>query len=81
VKRLWIRFWYNDITRFIGVLCGGHLLLWVPVLKLLNFPAAHLSQAVVFGYIAILLWACIDNDYTKLRSIGRDEYGRKLSKQ
>ncbi|GFD84954.1 hypothetical protein KUL150_10130 [Alteromonas sp. KUL150] len=69
MRKAWIKFWFNDYTRVIGVFFGGHLLITGPwAFALLSFFDAleHFRNVIWFLYSFILLWAMLDNDYTKL---------------
>ncbi|NOH56880.1 hypothetical protein F0261_02370 [Alteromonas sp. 07-89-2] len=69
MRKAWLRFWFNDYTRIIGVVLGGHLLItgpWIFVI-LSHFDALeHFRIVVAFLYSLILMWAMLDNDYSKL---------------
>lgn len=69
--RAWIRFWYNDATRLVFVLCGAHLLLVVPFLLWLGLDGEAMKNTVLLAYGAVFAWALFDNDYENLRRIGR----------
>lgn len=81
--KYWIVFWFNDYTRVLLVLFGGHLLLTAPltyaILLFIGLPAEHWRLCFVFPYLSILGWALLDNDYSKLRRYGRNEYGKKIT--
>lgn len=69
MRKAWIRFWFNDYTRVIGVLLGGHLLVtgpWIFVILSHFDVLEHFRTVVAFLYSFILIWAMLDNDYTKL---------------
>ena len=73
----WIRFWYNDITRIIGVMLGGFTALIFIVLYFIN-PILINRPFVISVYIAFVCLAFIDNDYSNLRKTGLDEHRNKL---
>lgn len=77
-KRAWIWFWFNDATRFLLVLCGGHLLILVPLLVYAGVSGEALRTATIAAYLLGILVAMCDNDYTKLHRIGLDVYRRPL---
>lgn len=79
IRRLFIRFWYNDIFR-IGVFVFP---LWLLVLGAVLIPfGAHESPITLpaFGvlYAAAFAAMCKWNDFSNLRRIGRDELGQPL---
>lgn len=76
--KLWVLFWFNDYTRILGVVFGGHLLISLPVAYLV-FGEAHLKDFAIISYSVVFLFALLDNDYSKLRRYGRDEYGKKIN--
>ena len=77
VEFWWIRFWYNDITRILGVLLGGFTAL---IYIALYYIEPMLLNRIVVEIIYIVIMGCsiLDNDYSKLRKTGLDEYRRKL---
>jgi len=69
MRKAWIRFWFNDYTRVIGVALGGHLLItgpWIFVILSHFDVLEHFRTVVAFLYSFIFIWAMLDNDYTKL---------------
>lgn len=76
-KRIWIRFWYNDYTRLLFVMCGLHLLITAPIPILLGLPP---KPVIIILYILMILLAFYFNDYTNLNRIGLDVHGKKLKK-
>ncbi len=77
--RAWIWFWYNDVTRLLGVMFGLHLVVVLPVLMALGLQGENLRHGVVGAYVFVLAWAFLDNDYSQLRRIGLDEYRKPLN--
>ena len=77
LKRAWIWFWYNDITRMCIFL--GLPVVPVVVLTGLAFgPGEYLRTVAVLTYVLFFVWALIDNDYSNLRKIGMNEYRKKI---
>ncbi|MNR71337.1 hypothetical protein D3C71_19520 [compost metagenome] len=76
--RAWIWFWYNDLTRLLLVLSGGHLALTGPLLWLLGLREEALRTGVIAAYVVVVVWALLDNDYTNLHRIGLDTQRRPL---
>ena len=72
MRKAWLKFWFNDYTRVLGVLFGGHLLITGPwmylILSLCGVPE-YTGGALLFLYAKILLWAMLDNDYSKLDNL------------
>lgn len=69
MRKAWLRFWFNDYTRMIGVMMGGHLIITGPLIFVIlsHFDALeHFRTVVAFLYSFILIWAILDNDYSKL---------------
>ena len=77
IKRFWIWFWYNDVTRF-GVLFGAYLPLIAVCLYRVGLDAETIKKTLAFIYLSVFWLAVFDNDYSKLRRIVRDKYKRKL---
>jgi len=77
-KRAWIWLWYNNITR-ICVLIGLPVIPVVAVANIMFGRGEYLRLVAAMAYIFFLGWALIDNDYSKLRSIGMDEYRMKIN--
>ena len=82
IRRLFIRYWYNDIFR-IGVFVFP---LWLLVLGgVLISLGAHESPIMLpaFGvlYLSGFLALCKWNNYSNLRRIGLDELGRPLENE
>lgn len=76
-KCAWIWFWYNDITR-LCVLLGLPTIIIILIAILLFGSGEYLRIIAGVSYILFFGWAVIDNDYSKLRHIGMDEYRRKI---
>lgn len=69
MRKAWLRFWFNDYTRMIGVMMGGHLIITGPwIFGILSYFDAleHFRTVVALLYSFILIWAMLDNDYSKL---------------
>jgi len=69
MRKAWLRFWFNDYTRIIGVVLGGHLLItgpWIFVILSHFDVLEHFRTVVALLYSFILIWAMLDNDYSKL---------------
>jgi len=77
IKHFWIWFWYNDTTR-LCVLFGAYLPLIAIFLYRAGLDAEAIKRTIIFIYLAVIVWAIVDNDYSKLRHIGLDEHRRKL---
>jgi hypothetical protein len=80
-KRAWIWLWYNDVFRIFGVVLGGHLLISIPLLKILGVNGHFIKDFALYSYVAILMLAFMLNDYSNLRRIGLDEYRRPLKEK
>lgn len=78
--RAWIWFWYNDVTRFLGVMCGLHLLFTVLPMIYFGIPKETIQNIALFQYFVIFAWAIIDNNYNNLNRIGLDAYRRTLKR-
>lgn len=78
MAKVWILFWFNDYTRFFGVVMGGHLVFTLPAFYLF-FGVEYIKDFCLLSYCFVFLFALIDNDYSKLRKYGYDEYGKKIS--
>jgi hypothetical protein len=78
LKRAWIWFWFNDMTRFLLVLIPSYFALLIPILLYLGIQGEALRKALSLTYGLVLLWAMADNDYTKLKRIGLDVNRRPL---
>jgi len=76
-KRAWIWFWYNDITR-IFIIIGLPIIPIVLLVAYLFGTGEYLRNVALITYGFFLCWLMIDNDYSKLRRIGMDEYRKKL---
>lgn len=79
IRRLFIRYWYNDIFR-VGVFVFP---LWLLVLGVVLFAFGLLDHPMalpLFGalYLSGFLALCKWNNYSNLRRIGLDELGRPL---
>lgn len=74
MRRAWLKFWFNDYVRILGVVLGGHLIVTAPylygLLSLLGvtFPGLF-TNICFFSYCGIFGWALIDNDYSKLEGL------------
>lgn len=69
MRKAWLRFWFNDYTRMIGVMMGGHLVITGPwIFAILSYFNAleYFRIVVALLYSFILIWAILDNDYSKL---------------
>lgn len=75
--RAWIWFWYNDITRMC-VLLGLHLPFVLLGVYALFGPGEYLRNVAIGAYLAVFMWAMVDNDYTQLERIGLDVYRKPL---
>lgn len=80
-KRFWISFWYNDVTRMIGVLGGLHLLPTLVLLAYLSVDGETIQTLLAIQYLAVFAWAMVDNDYNNLNKIGLDCYRKPLKKK
>jgi len=78
IKRWWIWFWYNDITRFLFVMFPFYFVVLIPLLIWIGVPKEIIKNILIVIYITVWCWAIIDNDYSNLRKIGLDEYRRLL---
>ena len=78
LKRTWIRFWYNNVTRFLVVLLPSYALPLVAALTYFGVPGEMQRHFVTVTYLAVLGWAMVDNDYTQLERIGLDVDRRPL---
>ena len=69
MRKAWLKFWFNDYTRILGVVLGGHLLITGPlvnlILSLCGVPE-YTGWALQCLYFSIFFWALLDNDYSKL---------------
>lgn len=74
----WIWFWYNDYTRFIIVLFGGHLIVLIPILAAFGLDGYTIKTISMWAYIIVFFWAMLDNDYSNLNKIGLDVYRKPL---
>lgn len=81
LEKIWILFWYNDITRLFLVLIPTYFIILVPLLKLFNFSDELLGRILLLTYIFILMLAGHFNDYSNLRKIGLDEYRKPLKEE
>ncbi len=75
--RAWIGFWYNDTTRLL-CLVGLPLLPLAGVLALLGIDGVWRERLTLGAYGALFVWMFLDNDYSRLRHIGLDEYRNPL---
>jgi hypothetical protein len=80
LMRAWIWFWYNPTTRFMLVLVPTYFILLVPAFYYVGVRGEALRGCISVTYILVLLWAMVDNDYTKLERIGLDVNRRPLKK-
>ena len=79
LKRLWISFWYRDLTRFVMVLIPGHYLITLPLAFKLGVEGDALRAFATFSYLGVLVWAVGDNDYSyNLGRIGLDACHKPL---
>lgn len=80
MRKAWLKFWFNDYVRILGVVLGGHLIVTAPylygLLSLLSasFPSLGITNVSLpnicfFSYFVIFWWALIDNDYSKLEGL------------
>ena len=74
LKRAWIWFWYNDITRLLLIMFPGHLIFLLPILHWIGVRGEELGACAVILYIIGFVWAVADNDYTNLHRIGLTVY-------
>lgn len=79
VRRIVIRYWYNDMFR-IGVMVFPT---WLIALGAILLPLGAFDSPYIlpiFGllYLAGFLAMCKWNDYSNLKKIGLDEYGNPL---
>ena len=69
MRKAWLRFWFNDYTRIIGVVLGGHLLItgpWIFVI-LSHFDALESFRTVVALLYSFTSRCCrFCQDYSKL---------------
>lgn len=76
----WIWFWYNDITRWVVVMFGLHLI--PTIFVCLYFELGEISRTILaVQYMLVFWWAVIDNNYSNLRKIGLDEYRKPLKEK
>lgn len=75
----WIWFWYSEKTRIFFVLIPGHFIISIPLMLYFDMPEKFFNDALVSSYIIILIFASIDNDFSKLRKIGLDEHRKKIN--
>ena len=78
IERAWIWFWYNDATRLL-MLIGVPVVPVVALCAVVFGPGEYLRAVALATYGGLVGWALVDNDYSKLRKIGRDEYRRKMT--
>ena len=79
LKRLWISFWYRDLTRFVMVLTPGHFLFTLPLAVKLGVEGDALRAFATFSYLGVLVWAVGDSDYSyNLGRIGLDAFHKPL---
>lgn len=72
MKAAWLKFWFNDYTRILGVVFGGHLLVTGPLVHLIlcvNGLPEYTSGAMASLYLAVFGWALLDNDYSKVEKL------------
>jgi hypothetical protein len=77
LRRMWIWFWYNDITR-LCILFGVPVIPVVLGLLAIFGPGEYLRDVGAGMYLLLVAWAILDNDYSQLRRIGLDEYRRRI---
>lgn len=75
LKRAWIRFWYNDITRLLFVLLPGHYLFTLPILVYFGVDGEIIKSFAMFSYVLVFCAGMCFSDYTNLHRIGRDTNG------
>jgi len=81
LKRLWIRFWYNDITRIFCVLLPVPSIILITILLYVQIlTGQEAANVLITTYLTFLIWGIFDSDYSKLEKIGRDTNGRKKDK-
>lgn len=73
VKRWWILFWYNDITRLLVVLIPSYFVVLIPLLLYLDLSGETIRNVLTVVYLCIFCWGVLDNDYTNLHRVGLDE--------
>jgi hypothetical protein len=78
LKKYWCFFWYRDVTRLLFIMVPSYFILLIPFLVWVGLPSEYMKDTLVFVYILGFAWAMCDNDYSKLRKYGRDEYHRPL---
>lgn len=78
LKKYWTLFWYRDITRILVVMVPSYFIVLIPFLFWIGVPPNYMKDTLIFFYILVFGWAMCDNDYSKLRKYGRDEYHRTL---
>lgn len=78
IKKWWYRFWYNDKTRIFGVMIPSYFIVLIPLMIWIHIPEEYFRGILSFIYIMIFSWGVIDNDYSKLRETGIDEYRKPL---
>ena len=81
LKKIWIWFWYNDITRLFVVIIPSYFIILIPCLMMLGLTAEIIKYMLCIVYVFVFSWAIIDNDYSNLRKIGKDEYRRPLKEK
>lgn len=78
LKRAWIWFWYNDITRMFMVLIPSYFVLLIPLMIWLGFDDQSIRNTCGALYGFGISFALLDNNYSNLRRIGLNEYRKKL---
>ena len=77
LEHAWIWIWYNDVTR-VFVLLGLPVVPIVLIVSVMFGPGEYLRTVALVTYMLFFVWMVIDNDYSKLRRIGMNEYRKKL---
>lgn len=78
LKRAWIWLWYNTTFRILVVMIPTYFVFVIPLLFFLGVPPEHMSRTLSAIYMAVFVWAMLDNDYGNLRRIGLDENRKPL---
>lgn len=78
IKKWWIWFWYNDLTRFLFVMFPLYFIILIPLLIWAGVSEDLFRIILTMIYVSVWAWAIIDNDYSNLRKIGLDEYRKPL---
>lgn len=78
LKRAWIWIWYNTTFRMLVVLIPTYFVVVIPFLVFIGVPPDMMGRTLSAIYMAVFVWAMLDNDYSNLRRIGLDEYRKPL---